>query len=263
LSKTILVLPDQHSHPEFNNDRADWAGRFILDLKPDIVVNIGDASDMSSLSSYDKGKRSFYGKSYAKDVAAHLDFQERLWHPIRKAKRKLPYSIFFEGNHEHRIEKALDLSPELVGTLDIGDFELDYFYDEFVGYDGATPGIKEVEGISFAHYMTSGVKGLPIGGEHHANSLLAKGFRSCVVGHIHTTDYAVRTDANGKRIQAVVVGVYQDYDAPWAGAQVNKLWWPGLVILHNVENGTFDPQWVSLKWLRETYSDRKGAHGLG
>lgn len=255
MSKTILVIPDQHAHPDFSNARADWAGKFIMDLKPDIVVNIGDAADMSSLSSYDKGKRSFHGKSYSKDIAVHLDFQERLWYPIRRAKKRLPFSVYFEGNHEHRIEKALDLSPELVGTLDFEDFEFDYFYDEVVRYDGALPGTKDIEGIVFAHYLTSGVKGLPISGEHIAYSLIAKRLRSTVVGHIHTTDYCLRTASDGRKVQALVCGVYQDYEAPWAGKQVNDLWWPGLVVLHNTEYGQFDPQWVSMDWLRKTYGD--------
>ena len=253
MAKTILVVPDQHAHPDFNNDRADWLGKFILDVKPDIVVNMGDAADMASLSSYDKGKRSFYGKSYKKDIDAHLDFQDRMWAPIRNAKKRLPYSVWLEGNHEHRIEKALDLNPELAGTIDVKDFEIDFFYDKIVPYDGSLPGMVEIEGITFAHYLTSGVKGLPIGGEHAAHNLITKQLKSCVVAHSHTTDYAVRTMATGRRVQAAVVGVYQDYEAPWAGHQVNKLWWPGVVILHNAEDGTFDPQWISLKVLQSAY----------
>lgn len=255
MSKTILVVPDQHSHPDYSNDRADWLGRFILDLKPDVVANLGDAADMPSLSSYDKGKRSFVGKSYAKDIASHLDFQERMWLPTRRAKRRLPYSVVLEGNHEHRIEKALDLNPELVGTIDFKDFEFDYFYDEVIRYDGALPGMVEIEGIAFAHFLVSGVKGLPVSGDRIASNLLSKHFRSAVVGHLHTTDYAVRTDLYGKRVQAICAGVYQDYESQWAGAQVNKLWWSGVVVLHNAEGGTYDPQWVSLDWLRKQYGN--------
>lgn len=255
MSKTILIIPDQHSHPEFSNVRADWAGHFILDVKPDIVVNMGDASDMASLSSYDKGKRSFVGKSYAKDIEAHLDFQDRLWYPVRNAKKRLPYSYYLEGNHEHRIEKVLDLSPELVGTVDIEDFDIEFYYDEFIPYRGATPGVIDIEGITFAHYLSSGVQGRPISGQHPASALLTKGFRSTVVGHLHTTDYACSTDNQGHRIQAIVAGVFQDYEAPWAGEQVNRMWWRGLILLHNVENGTFDPQWISLDWLRKAYGN--------
>ena len=47
--KVHLCTPDVHAHPDFNNDRADWLGKLILDLKPDVVVNIGDAADPTSL----------------------------------------------------------------------------------------------------------------------------------------------------------------------------------------------------------------------
>ena len=62
-----LVVPDIHAHPDHNNDRADWLGKLILDIKPDVVVNIGDMWDMPSMSSYDKGTKGFYGRSYRKD----------------------------------------------------------------------------------------------------------------------------------------------------------------------------------------------------
>ena len=32
--KVHLVVPDSHAHPDYNNDRADWLGQLIADLKP-------------------------------------------------------------------------------------------------------------------------------------------------------------------------------------------------------------------------------------
>ena len=105
MTKIHLILPDSHSHPDYSNERYDWIGKLILDLKPDVLVNIGDTADMPSLSAYDKGKASFHGRNYEKDINAHLDAQERMWGPITKAKKKKPYSIILEGNHEHRIKR--------------------------------------------------------------------------------------------------------------------------------------------------------------
>ena len=64
MSKTHLIIPDSHAHPDYKNDRYDWLGKLILDLKPDVLVNIGDTADMASLSAYDKGKASFHGRNY-------------------------------------------------------------------------------------------------------------------------------------------------------------------------------------------------------
>jgi hypothetical protein len=266
MSKTYLLIPDQHAHSEYNNDRADWMGKLIKDVKPDVVVNIGDAADVPSLSSFDKGKASFASRNYEKDIEAHLDFQERMWAPIKHAKKKQPYRVILEGNHEHRVKKALEYSPELGGDrfgISMNDFDFKKYYHEFIEYEGQTPGIWESDGISFAHFFISGVMGRPIGGVHHASSLINKNYKSSVCGHSHTVDWAVRTDTSGKQIMGLVGGVYQDYDSPWAG-KVNNLWWRGCSILHDVEDGVFNPQFVSIKkmkeidvWLRNTNSLRK------
>lgn len=252
MSKTYLLVPDQHAHPDHGNERADWLAQFIIDLKPDVLVNLGDAADLASLSSYDKGKRSFVGKSYARDLDSHLDFQERMWLPVKKTKKRLPYSVFLEGNHEHRIERALDASPELQGTIGFSDFQFDEYYDEVVRYDGGTPGIIKLGGIHFAHYFVSGDMGRPISGEHHAYSLIAKKLCSSVQGHSHKTDYCIRPRQDGTRVQALVCGVYQDYKSDWAG-KINDLWWRGLIVLRNVEGGSFDPEWISIERLKEAY----------
>jgi hypothetical protein len=249
---THLVIPDPHAHPDFSNERADWLGQLIKDLKPDVVVNLGDQWDMASMASYDKGKKSFNGRSYYKDLNSGRDFDERLWAPIRKAKRKKPRSIFIEGNHEFRLKRLLEMQPELEGTVSFSDFDLKKNYNDIVEYDGQTPGIIEVDGIHYAHFFVSGVMGRPIGGEHPAYSLLTKQYSSCTCGHIHTTDFSTRTGPDGRRIMGLVAGVYQDYNSPWAG-EINKLWWRGVVIKRNVEDGCYDPQWVSVDQLRKEY----------
>jgi hypothetical protein len=559
MAEDILVVPDSHAHPDFNNERADWLGKFILDRKPDVVVNMGDTFDMPSLSSYDKGKASFHGASYEKDINAGIDFLDRMWHPIKKAKKKRPYSVFLEGNHCvpedtdvlvegkgwvnirdvevsdyvmslegwslveethevfyggnlykfgdrssvsyvtedhrvyyyngsgnlvvkpakdapesldlpvsivtgdgvdlsdaqlrfiavamtdsyhtgsgglvfyqsgkkadyiesiikacgvpyrkvardrdithicgkklkstqtsyefhmaerpewcvdnnksvpdwcfnlsesqfetllevlifcdgsiptrntnslvfygqkkiceglqavlvtkgfratiteyregqfrvnicktykcranksvykenyngfvyclttqsgsflmrqenkpvftgncHRLKKVLEYQPELSGDrfgVSYKNYQLSDYHHEVVHYEGQTPGIYTRQGISFAHFLVSGLMGRPIGGEHHAASLLAKNHCSCVVAHSHTLDFSVRSSPTGNRIMGLVAGVYQDYKSPWAG-NVSHLWWSGVVYLRGAEDGIYDPEFISLGALRGQY----------
>lgn len=255
MSKTHLIIPDQHAHPDFNNDRADWVGKLIKDVKPDLVVNMGDAADLASLSAYDKGKASFFGRSYEKDITAHLDFQDRMWHPMRKSKKKLPHAVVLEGNHEHRIKRVLDLDPHLAGHshgLSFKDLDFNKYYGDVVEYSGQTPGIFTADGISYAHYFISGVMGRAIGGEHHAYSLLSKNYMSSTCAHSHLVDWSVRTDLLGKKTMGLVAGVYQDYHSPWAG-DVNRLWWSGVVIKRGVEDGVYSPQFISLDQLKKEY----------
>lgn len=249
---THLVIPDPHAHPDHKNDRADWLGKLIVDLKPDVVVNLGDMWDLPSFSGYDKGKKSFQGRSYRKDLDAGLEFDERLWAPTKKAKKKRPFRVFIEGNHEERMKRALELTPELEGTIGFKDFELDKNYDEIIQYKGQTPGIIEIDGIIYCHYSVSGVMGRPVGGEHPAYSLLTKQFKSVTCGHIHVFDHCVRTDASGNRVNGLVAGVYQDYESEWAG-EVNKLWSRGVVVKRNVYQGNYDLQWISIEALKREY----------
>lgn len=251
----LLVLPDPHAHADHDNDRADWLAEFIKDEKPDIVVNMGDTYDMPSLSQYDKGKRSFQGKNYRRDIIAGLEFNDRLWGPVKATKKKMPRRIFLEGNHEHRIERALDLSPELADTIGFKDYDLDSHYDEIVRYDGGTPGIINIEGILFAHYFISGVMGRPIGGKWPAKSVLEANKESSVQSHIHTFDYARTTTQGGRSIHALVAGCYQDYINDWAG-NIGRFWVPGVALLNDVHDGQYDLQWVSLESLREAYGSR-------
>jgi hypothetical protein len=175
MSKVHLVLPDPHAHPDYNNDRADWVGQLIKDIKPDVVINMGDAADLPSLSSFDKGKASFHGRNYEKDINSHLDFQDRMWAPMKKSKKKQPLRVVLEGNHEHRIKRVLESDPHLEGGkfgVSFKDLAFDDYYHEVVEYQGQTPGIYTCDGIDYAHYFISGVMGRPVGGEHHAASLI-------------------------------------------------------------------------------------------
>ena len=252
MSKTHLLIPDGHAHPSHHNKRALWLGNLIYDLKPDLVINIGDQWDMPSMSSYDKGKKSFQGRTFKADLDAGLDFDDRLWHKVRKNKKKKPDAIFCEGNHEYRMKIALELQPELEGVISFRDFDLDRNYNQVVEYTGQTPGIIQADGIYYAHYFASGVMGRAISGEHHAYSLLAKKYSSCSCGHSHMLDFATRIKPDGTRIMGLTAGVYQDYDSDWAG-ETNKLWWRGVVIKRNVEDGCYDPEFVSIERLKEVY----------
>lgn len=253
-SNTYIILPDQHAVAYHDNNRADWLAKLIIDVKPDCVINMGDAADMESLSSYDKGKRSFHGKSYKKDLDAHLDFQERLWGPVKRTKKKLPYRVVLEGNHENRIERALDLSPEMQGVIGFSDFDFDTYYDEVIRYDGGLPGIYERDGILFAHFFPTGVSGRPIGGERPAHMLLAKNGMSTIAAHSHTLDYATRRTVADKTMNAIVCGCYQDFTNPWAGS-IGKFWQAGVCVLRNVHEGEFDFQWIGIDSLRKEYGE--------
>lgn len=256
MSKIHLVVPDCHAHPDFNNDRAELLAKLTIDLRPDVVINLGDTFDMPSLCSYDRGTKAFHGRNYEKDISSGIEFNERWWAPVKRTKKKLPYRVYIEGNHEHRIKRAIQLQPELEGErfgVSFKDLDLSSYYDSVVEYSGGTPGIAEIDGIIYSHFLISGVKGLPISGEHPAYQLLTKHYQSTTVGHLHTVDYCSRTTVKGQRLNGLVAGCFIDYRSDWAG-EANKFWWSGVVIKHNVDGfGNYDVEFVSMDQLRKDY----------
>lgn len=250
--KTHLILPDSHAHPDFHNKRYGWAGQLIADIKPDVVVDIGDWADMPSLCTYDFGKKSYEGRRYKLDIEASLDAQEKFFAPLVAAKKKYPKFIKLIGNHDNRIEKAVSMDAKLDGTISIDDLQYKEYGWEVVPYDGSTPGIITVDGVSYAHYFVTGVMGKPVSGTHPAYQLLQKQYRTSVQGHIHVADHCIRNNGKRRHIHGLVVGVYQDYVADYAGV-ANDIWWRGLPVLHNVEDGDFEVEWISLRRIKEIY----------
>lgn len=241
-------MPDSHAHPDHDNKRYEWLGHLIVDLRPDVVVDIGDWADMPSLCSYDRGKKSFEGRRYHRDIAAAVEAQDRMFSIIKRQKKKLPRFVRTLGNHENRINRAVEMDPVLEGTIGLNDLQSrEYGWEEHPFLDQV-----RIDGITYSHYFVSGVAGRPIGGEHPAHSLITKKFRSCTQGHVHTFDHTVRASVDGRKIHGCVVGVYQDYYADYAG-QANEIWNPGVVVKRGVENGEYDVEWISMKRLKEAY----------
>lgn len=246
--KVHLVIPDSHAHPDHHNRRYEWLGKLINDLKPDTIVDIGDWWDMASLCSYDKGTKGFEGRRYKRDIEAGLDAQERLYDITRKSKKKLPRFVRTLGNHEHRIHKAVDRDPVLEGTIGLADLQSkEYGWEEF---PFLTP--VQIDGVTYQHYFTSGIMGRPISGERHAQTLILKQLASCTQGHSHLFDYCVRTDVSGRKIHGCVVGVYQDYEADFAGP-ANAMWSPGVVVKRGVQGGSYDVEHISLERIKQAY----------
>ncbi len=249
---THLIIPDQHATPGANNRRFDWISKLAYDLKPDVIINMGDAADMDSLGLHDKGKTRFEGKRYAADLEVAHDAQARIMHQFRINQKGMPRRVYLIGNHEYRITLAAERNSEFHGFLSIDDLGLDQNWSEVVDYEGQTPGTIEIDGVTYCHYAVNNM-GKALGGIHHAHSLVIKKHCSVTVAHSHAFDYKVHTTMQGQQMIGLVAGNFQEHFAHYAG-QNNKSWWHGVIIKRHVENGTYDLQQVSLETLRKEYS---------
>ena len=243
---TILVIGDSHSKPTVENDRYDLLGRFAAKTRPDAIVDIGDWFDMASLSSYDVGKASFEGRRYWRDIASGIDAQERFQRQLEKrAKGYVPYKLRTLGNHEQRIERVADIDPRFNGLIGYQDLASDLYGWDEAGFLK----IKSIGGVAFSHYFTSGVLGRAIGGEFPARSLIIKQHVSGVFGHGHLFDYCERTDPTGRRLCAAEAGCFFEHHEDYPGP-AHLMWRRGLLLLHNVIDGEFEPEWWSFPRIR-------------
>lgn len=256
MSVTGVVYTCTHTKPEVSNERFDWLGSFLYDLKPDLVIDLGDGADMASLNSYDtRYPKAIVSQSYEADIESYNDAQDRLRHSFRHNKRKKPFWIGLEGNHEHRIKTAVAHDPRIEGQkygVSFSHLQTNQWFNEYHEYHNGGPAIADYHGVSFAHYFTSANSSNPVSGEHHAHTLLRRRHHSSVCGHSHKRGIFFDDAAHPQGIVGMVAGCFKGAEETWAG-QSNLGWWSGVVVMRNLEGGMFEPQWVSLESLRKEY----------
>lgn len=252
-----LIIADPHAHPDHNLRRFKWLSKYILEHKPDTVVCLGDFADMPSLCSYDKGTKGFEGRRYQNDIKAVKAALRAISGPLSmynlarkrdKKKQYKPRMVMLLGNHENRINRAIEQDAILEGTISVKD----------LGYEKAGWGVHpfldvvNIDGVNYSHYFISGVMGRPISGVHPAASIISKQLVSCTAGHAHVYDHTVRTNAQNEKIHGLVAGVFDDNEHGYAG-RANDLWWRGIIHKRNVKNGAYDLEMISIETLEEQY----------
>ncbi|MBU6231646.1 metallophosphoesterase [Patescibacteria group bacterium] len=246
-----LILPDSHAHPDYPNDRFDWFGKLVLDIKPDVVINIGDLADHASLCAHSNPLEK-EGARYKADCEAAYDAQSRIFAPIRKAKRKNPRWVWTLGNHDIRPERYVQQFPHLQGKLRNDDIGYNDFPWEVIPFLEPV----DIDGIDYSHYFTSGLMGRPIGGTHSAWSTIKKRNKSSVFGHSHLFDFKVdRT--GGRSLLGIASGCFVDYHAGYAGP-ANDVWHRGVVVISDIEDGIGDVEWISINRLKKAYGSANG-----
>lgn len=252
-----IIVPDTQVKPGVNTDHLEHIGKYIIDHKPEVIVHIGDHFDMPSLSSYDKGKRSFEGRRYKEDIKAGIAGMERLLAPIRAynahaakmhTPRYKPEMHFCLGNHEQRIERATQDSPELEGMLSYDDFKLKSF-----GWT-VHPFLKifTVDGVNYVHYVQSPASPRAIG---TAKAIANATHRSTITGHQQTLDfyYLPSRIENEPPIQCIIAGACYTHKEEYRGEQGQEHF-RGIVRLSGVSRGDFSPMFIPLSYLKERYS---------
>lgn len=253
---THAIIPDTQQKPGVDFSHMTWAGEYLAEKRPDVIIHMGDHADMPSLSAWDKGLKRFEGRTYKADIDAAIESMELFLAPIRReqkrrfdGKRKQwnPRLVFTMGNHENRIDRAIDQDRKLDGLISTDDLKL-----KEMGWE-VIPFLKPItiDGVSYCHYQTSGAKGNAIG---TADQLVKRKHMSCVVGHNQQTGISMtERRADGVPLIGLFSGIYYQHDEDYLGVQGNlvhrQIW-----LNHEVKDGFFYPMPVSLEFLRKKYA---------
>lgn len=251
---THAVIPDCQVKPGVSLDYLARIGQYLAEKQPDVIVQIGDFADMFSLNKYEKGKRTLEGATYEQDIYAAHQGMKLLTDPIHKKIAALkrnkkqqwnPKMFLTLGNHEERIVRLTNEDSKLYGTISVDDLR-------YSDYGWSVSEFLQpifIDGVSYCHYFTSGVMGRPV---PNARQLVLKKLQSCVMGHVQHWDIHRSVRADGKAAIGLFSGSCYEHNEDYLGPQGNN-YDRGFWMLHEVEDGDFQPMYVSLKYLAKRY----------
>lgn len=255
-TSTHLVIPDTQVKPGVPTDHLRWIGNYILDRRPDVVVHLGDHWDMESLSSYDRGRLAMEGRRLKADVDAGNRALRLITAPTeqfnngrrrRGQEEYRPRWVLLRGNHEDRLRRYIEEHGELDGAIgfealkspgwDVHDFLEPVFID----------------GVGYAHYWANPLTGRPYGGM--IETRLKTIGHSFTMGHVQTLQTGARYvhGPDGPRQQrGLIAGACYLHDEAYKGPQGNAHW-RGVLVKHEVRDGSYDLMEVSLEYLCRRY----------
>ena len=270
----VAIAGDLHFcslHPENSLKVARQFGQFIdAQGKAAIkagekftAVSIGDAADFASLSSWDRGKKSFEGREIRRDYdtvnacikAISDEISPEVWAYMARA----PFVT--TGNHEDRLTRWQADNRETSEVFGIGYPEHD---DRPVNLEWRKNGwdvIKFLEPefideVAFMHYLPSPKSGKAIASVNQARALLMAAHQSVVVGHSHEwrTGRLVRLD--GSKIVATVTGCSFIDDHAYAGYMGNHNADRGFTILRGLKGSEYTPQFLPFDQVEQYLKSR-------
>jgi len=244
----IALLPDAQVAPGRPIEHLAAYGRYIAAKQPDVIINIGDFSDLPSLGTHDEpGSIQAEGRRYADDLSATYAAMDAFLTPIRKENGYNPKLVLTLGNHEDRIDRAIARDPQrLDGKIGMADLR----YAQY-GWT-VVPFLQPIDigGVLFCHYFPAGVMGRPL---TTAAGIIRKYHQSAFAGHLQGRDIAYGKKADGTALTAIISGSFYEHDESYLSPLANAHW-RGAWFLHEVQNGQFDEMALSLGYLLRKFS---------
>lgn len=250
-ARSWAVVPDTQVKAGVPTEHLAYLGQYLVEKQPEVILCLGDWFDMPSLSSYDTGKKSFEGRMYKTDIEAGKAAMARMMEPIKAAKGYKPRLVFTLGNHEQRIERAVESDRKLEGTIGYHDLGLEAWGWEV--HDFLDP--VTIDGITACHFFPRSASGAVMQtkrGASSAKTQLQREGRSCIAGHQQGLELHCMP-LGGCLQWGIIAGSFYQHNEAYLSPMGNQHW-RGFLMLHEVNGkGGFDPMPVSLNFLLRKY----------
>ncbi len=247
---TVIVsdMQEPWSHPQGK----ELCQRFVADINPDQVINIGDWADLFSLARFRKGLSMEERVRLSGSLQQEVELMRKElseWAALSDSKR-----IWLEGNHEARLNRYTeDGAPELFGLDTLTPESV--FQTEARGWDYVSPyGAGVWVGNEGGLWATHGDYARKYSG-YTAKAHLDTYGQSVIHGHTHRLGAYFFTGANGST-SGYEVGTLACRDATPRATQVVN-WQLGFAVVYTAKEGTaFNVNLINIE------KDNQGKHGF-
>jgi hypothetical protein len=258
-----FMIPDTQVKPGVPLYHLEWIGQYLVDNPPDRLIMIGDWYDVPSLSSYDRGKKSFEGRRLMADLDCGHRALELLEKPMEQRNAALRRSKHKQitmdkhvtwGNHEHRISRTVENVPELDGLIGV------HILDEFWRKRGWTTHqyteVVDLDGVWYSHCFLTELTGRAIGAM--ASTMLKQIGHTFTQGHRQTYEVACRY-VGQKMQRALIAGACYLHDEEYKGPHRKdsersaNYHWRGCVMKHDVADGEYSLMELPLDYFCRRY----------
>lgn len=249
----IVVIPDLQIKKGVPMEHLEWIGKYIVKHKPDVIVNIGDMADMPSLNSHVR-QTELVGQTVVEDLKAVKRANYLLLHPINSYNRKMrkqkmkqykPKMVLTLGNHEDRLYRLIKDNPALEGSWGDDPFGYKEAGWEVIPYHT----VYHTNGVHFCHEFLTTSSGR---GPASAKALLNRRMSSCIMGHRQGLDWAHSYTPLGKKLSCIIAGSAYIHDENYMSQQ-NVTHWRGIIHLHDVFEGEFDEEFITMDRLMKEF----------
>lgn len=241
-----LVIPDAQVKPGVRINHMDALGNYIMEWKPEVIVQLGDYYDMKSLCIYDRDLADVSHRRYQSDIDAGDEALRRMMIPWDRAKGYKPKLVWLVGNHDDRANRLLDEQPKLRGAV-----SMPWDYAAKRGWH-VVPYLKPIviDGIAYCHLFAKGANGRVTNakfGAANARTQVLREMRSCTAGHKPGLDVHIQPIGVGS-MRGVIAGSFYQHQEDYMTPQGEE-YWRGVLVKHEVRRGMYDLMEVSLNYL--------------